>query len=614
MGKRAASSKTEAAGLLGEAIAFYESGRIAEAGRICGAILAREPENFGALLISGMVRFQLGDHAEALRLVGAALKVNPGSIDAAVNHGVILDALQRYDEALASYDRVLATSAGNANLHYNRGNALKKLNRFDDASASYDAAIAMVPDFIPAHINRSSVLALNHRNQEALESVDRALALIAASGAPGESRDQVFAALLIRGKVLTRLKRHDEALASYDQALALKPNQTDALANRAGVLADLGHYDEAMKGLDLALRLDPNSFDARLNRGNLNAILCRMQDAVVDFAAADQIRRDDPDANFNAALALLCLGRFEEGWRKYEYRFKQPHRTVTLPKFPRPLWRGDKGELAGKTILLAAEQGLGDAIQFARYAPLIAACGARVVLGVHRPLARLLRSVPGVAQVVADGEQLPEFDLYSSLLSLPGAFKTELATIPSTVPYLRTDDALVAQWRDRIPQQGRLRVGVCWSGSTFHAGDRRRSLSLDQFAPILSVAGIDFISLQKDVRDADAARLRDFGVNQLGQEFADFADTAAVMTHLDLVISVDTSVAHLAGAMAKAVAVLIGFSPDWRWMLNRSDTPWYPTMRLVRQQSLDDWSAPIERLRIELAELVELMRRPAPGR
>ena len=266
-------------------------------------------------------------------------------------------------------------------------------------------------------------------------------------------------------------------MASYEQALTCRPNDPDALANRANVLTELGRYRDAFDDLALALRVDPNSFDAHLNRGNLYSRLARMGDALADFIAADRICPDDPDANFNAALALLCMGRFKDGWDKYEYRFKQQQRTVMLPRFPRPLWRGDMN-IRGMTIALVAEQGMGDAIQFVRYAPMLAELGAKVVLGVHGPLARLMELAPGVAQVVADGATLPDFDVYCSLLSLPMAFGTDLSTIPSVVPYLRAEEALIAQWREHVPHNGRLRVGVCWAGSVAHAGDRLRSLSL----------------------------------------------------------------------------------------------------------------------------------------
>jgi hypothetical protein len=258
-----------------------------------------------------------------------------------------------------------------------------------------------------------------------------------------------------------------------------------------------------------------------------------------------------------------------------------------------------------------AEQGMGDLIQFARYVPLVAARGAKVLLGVHRPLAELMTGLAGVSEVIASGGMVPEFDLYCPMLSLPMAFGTELTTIPADVPYIRPPQRHIAKWRGRLPDSGRLRVGICWAGTKAHMNDRNRSMTLDRFAALFSVANLDFISLQKDLGDVDRAMLRGYGVIDLGQEFQDFADTAAAMAMLDLIVSVDTSVAHLAGAMGKAVAVLIPFAPDFRWQLDRTDSPWYPTMRLFRQSAIGDWDAPLECVRQELSVVA---RRPARPR
>ncbi len=275
-----------------------------------------------------------------------------------------------------------------------------------------------------------------------------------------------------------------------------------------------------------------------------------------------------------------ALGDFRDGWKQYEYRWKKKHFVSERPSYPQPMWRGEK-DLHGKTIFLRAEQGLGDTIHFVRYVPLIAALGARVLLGVQPPLKAIAPTVPGVAQVFSDGDALPDFDLYCPLLSLPLAFETELATIPANIPYIRPYQERLAKWRGRMPDSGRLRVGICWAGTSMHLNDRNRSMPLERLGPLFSVPGLDFVSVQKEVSEAQAAILREHGVVQLGQEFTDFADTAAVVAMLDLLITVDTSVAHLAGAMGKAVAMLVPFSPDFRWLLDRTDSPWYPTHAAV---------------------------------
>ena len=607
-----------------QALTLHKAGRLEEAEKIYRAVLAADPRHVDALHLSGVLEHQRGRFIDALRLVAAALKKRPGSADVLTSYGVILDALKRHEEALESFDRALTQRAGDAVIHYNRGNALKGLGRYEEALASYDCALALVPDLGPAHHNRGSTYAVLNRNEEALASFDKALSLtlemagikieggisLAAFELSDEQRERLDKALAAdansaemlnnRGHVLNRLRRYDEAIASFDRSLTLRRNQCDALCHRGEALAATNRFDEALADFAQALRIDPNCADAHLKRGNALYALNRINEALGSFTAAVAIKPDNPEANFNEALTRLCLGDFRNGWRKYEYRWERAEFAKERPNYPRPMWRGEK-EIAGKTILLVAEQGLGDAIQFARYAPLVAALGAKVLLGVRPPLTALMASVPGVARVFGGGEVLPDFDLYCPLLSLPLAFATELATIPSTVPYIRPPEERIVKWRERLPQNGRLRIGICWAGTRGHLNDRNRSIPLDRLAKVLSVPGVDFVSLQKEVGDADGAILSEHGVTQLGQEFADFADTAAVIAMLDLVISVDTSVAHLAGAMAKAVALLVPSSPDFRWMLDRTDSPWYPTMRLFRQSAIGDWNGPLDRLRQELA-------------
>lgn len=633
MTKRATMRRAQAAGSVEQALTLHRAGRLDEADRIYRAILAADPRRFEALHLSGVLRHQQGRLVEALRLVAAALRAKPESADAIASYGMILDSLGRHEEALASFDRVLAAHAGDAILHYNRGNALKHLGRYDEALASYDRALALAPALIEAHGNRGNTLAVLGRYDEALASYDRALSLapqradIHANRARAllefdrldealETADRALntdphnvAALNSRGRVLNRLRRYDEAIASFDQVLKLRPDDAEALSDRGVALAELGRFDEAFAAYAQALGVKPDCISAHLKQGNAFLALNRMEEALASYAAVISLDPHHAEANFNEALTRLCIGDFREGWRKYEYRWERKKFAAQRPNFPRPLWRGGN-ELQGKTILLCAEQGMGDTIQFVRYAPLVAARGAKVLLGVHRPLTALLASVPGVSQVIADGEALPDFDLYCPLLSLPLAFETELATIPASIPYLRADQTRIERWRPHLPQNGRLRIGICWAGNSEHVGDRRRSIPLQHLAPILSVPDIDFVSLQKDVGRGELSILRELDVVQLGQNFADFADTAAVVAMLDLVISVDTSVAHLAGAMGKAVGLLLPFSPDWRWLLHRTDTPWYPTMRLFRQSAIGDWNGPLERVR---QELVEIARQRSPA-
>jgi ADP-heptose:LPS heptosyltransferase len=347
-----------------------------------------------------------------------------------------------------------------------------------------------------------------------------------------------------------------------------------------------------------------------INKGTALAALNRFAEALESFTAAAAIDPERAEVHYNAGLVRLRLGDFAAGWREFEWRWRKPDWIGMRREFAAPLWLGEE-PIGGKTILLLAEQGLGDTIHFVRYAALVAALGAKVILGVPSPLKEIASTVPGVSLVLGDGEPVPPVDFYCPMLSLPLAFRTELATVPANIPYLQPCQERLVKWRDKLPANGRLRVGICWAGSSTHLNDRNRSMPLERFAKLFSVPNLDFISVQKEVSETQAAILREHGVMEIGREFADFADTAAVVAMLDLLVTVDTSVAHLAGAMGKAVALLVAFSPDFRWLLDRTDSPWYPSMRLFRQTTIGDWDGTLARLR---QELTDLARRPKRSR
>jgi tetratricopeptide (TPR) repeat protein len=420
-------------------------------------------------------------------------------------------------------------------------------------------------------------------------------------------------ALMNRGNACIKNRRFHEALQSYDSALAVDPDQAGALRDRCVVLAEMDRFDEALASIDRALGIEPHMVAAHVNRGNALLKLARMEEALVSYNAALALEPGQVDANFNASLTRMCLGDFRGGWKQYEYRWKKKEFGPQQRTYPQPIWTGEQ-DVRGKTVLLVHEQGLGDTIQFIRYAPLLAERGASVLLGVQPSLKAVALTVPGVKQVFGDGEVLPDFDLYCPLLSLPAAFGTELATIPADVPYIRPYQERLAKWGGRLADNSGMRVGICWAGNGAHGNDRKRSIPLDRLAAILSLPSVDFFSLQKDVSDAQAAILREHRVVALGQDFSDFADTAAAIALLDLVIAVDTSVAHLAGAMGKGIALLIPFSPDFRWLLDRTDSPWYPTMRIFRQSQIGDWDAPVVQLRDELAGAAARRRQRAAAK
>jgi hypothetical protein len=410
-----------------------------------------------------------------------------------------------------------------------------------------------------------------------------------------------LAAQLNRGNALAELGRFVEALTVYDAALAVVPGHAQTHLNRGNALSSLGRSVEAVAAYDRALSINPDQGSALIGRGGALQALNRHRDAITDFDRAAVIDKTSADARHNAALARLVLGDYRRGFEDYEWRWRRS--GMPGPRsLGRPLWLGEY-PLARKTILLHAEQGLGDCIQFARYVPLVARGGVKVVLEVPRTLVTLLARLDGVAGVVARGDALPAFDVHCPLASLPHAMRTESASIPSTVPYLAASPERVAKWRGRIEAIPRPRVAIAWSGNASHPNDRNRSLGLTQLAPVIS-AEAGFVSVQRDLRAADAEALSGMPrLLQVADEIVDFDDTAAVLALADLVIAVDTSVAHLAGALGRPIWILVPFSPDWRWMLEREDSPWYPTARLFRQPALGDWASAIARVRDALAGL-----------
>jgi tetratricopeptide (TPR) repeat protein len=541
------------------AIALHRQGRLREAECIYAAILAVDPARSDAMHLLGLANYQQGRLPEALRLMAAALKANPLSADIYSNYGLALDSNKQYQEALASFDQALALKPDHAQALNNRGLTLAALGRSADALASWEAALAVDP---------------NHA--EALHS---------------------------RGNALYRLKRLDAALADYDRVLALRPNNIDVLNNRGGALAQLGRLDEAFESYDRACAIDPGLPEILINKGHICADRHQFEAALSCYAAAAALPSLRPEAQFCASLVRLRLGQFTQGWRDYEWRWRQASWEPQRRDFVAPLWLG-KEPLSGKTILLHAEQGFGDTLQFVRYAKRVAGLGATVLLEVQAPLKPLLSGIEGVAQILARGEPLPRFDLHCPLMSLPLAFGTALDTIPTDVPYVRASADRVAKWRSRLGEPRSLRVGIVWAGSPVHKNDHNRSIALDRFRCLLSAPDIAFVSLQNELDTAEAAALaRHADVIPLGGELRDFADTAAVVSLLDLVVSADTAMVHLAGALGRPVWALLPFSPDFRWLLEREDSPWYPTARLFRQPRFGDWESVLARVNGELRRL-----------
>ena len=538
----------EARDLLQQALAAHQAGRLDDAARLYEAVLALAPEDHNALTNLGTVALQQGQLAEGVALIEASLKIRPEQSNAINNRGNALLTLQRLDEALAAFGRAVEIDPNNAEAHSNRAVALNGLGRPEEAVAAYERALALKPDFLDALNGLGIALEALGRSKAALTIYDRALAV----------EPNMWELHFNRGNALRGLNRPDEALAAYDRGLALGPASPGVLANRAVALQSLLRLDEALADCEAAAAMDPTHVDAQWNK----------------------------------ALLLLLTGEYRAGWRQYEWRWRQASFVNAGPPPAGPKWLG-LTPLAGKRLLLINEQGFGDTLQMMRYANLAAEQGAAVLMIVEPALVELAGSVKGVEQVLTGGEPIA-YDFWCPMMSLPLAFRTTLDTIPHETPYIAAPEAARAAWMARLGERRRPRVGLAWSGRASHGNDANRSVPLATLAPLLE-AEAEFISLQTDYREADRAFLAADGrIADYSAELKSFGDTAGLIEALDLVITVDTSVAHLAGALGKPLRVMLPFSPDFRWGLGSSETPWYPTARLLRQTARGDWAPVVE--------------------
>jgi tetratricopeptide (TPR) repeat protein len=574
-------------------ITLQALGRHAEALTSYDSALSLRPDFVEAFINRGITLYDLNRFDEALVDYDRALRLRPNNADALSNRGNALRKLLRYDAALASYDDALRLQPHHVEALYSRGLALRELGRFDEALANYDGALALRPDYAEALVNRGVALHDLKRSGEALGSYDRALVL----------EPDNFDALTNRGVALHNLGRYGEALSSHERALAVRSGDAAALSNRGVTLHKLGRLYAALASYDRALAARPDYVDALVNRGVTLHDLKRFGEALANYDRAAALKPDCADAVFFGSMSRLLTGDFERGWVDYERRWNASFRAVSKRDFQQPLWLGEE-DIAGKTILLHSEQGFGDTIQFCRYVPLVAARGARVIIEVEEPLQDLMAGLDDVVGIIAKGDPLPDFDVQCPLLSLPLAFKTRINSIPSSLSYLRPPKRTLQDWDSRLGKESRPKIGLAWAGNAKHVRDRERSIGFGALLPLLDVDAT-FVSLQKEVRDADMEVLRtDRRILDLGGSLGDFSDTAALISRLDLVISVDTSIAHLAGALGKPVWVLLTHVPDWRWLLDRDDSPWYPTARMFRQGDTREWDGVVARLRDALLEFI----------
>ena len=631
---KARSSDRSPAILFESGVRYLQSGQFSEAEKCCREILAGDPDHAESLHLLGLISAKTDrcDQAieyfaqairknpnnadylsnlgtvlrrqdrfeEALRSFDLALSLKPDSAATWIKLGYVLQRLERFEEALLAYDHALkidtphtgAKDLSQADVFYKRGVCFRHLLRLEEACTSYGNALAIYPDHFDALNDRGRTLLDMWRADEALADFRKAIAL----------EPNSVATLNNSGIGLILLKRYEEALTILDRALSISPEIEELFNNKGNALKNLGRLDEALASYDRAIALKPDYVEAHSNRGNCLDEMGRYREALSSYEVALALQPHHADAHWNTAVNLLRAGDLKTGWVEYEWRWKIRSFQVKHWHFKQPLWIGAE-PIDGKVVLLHNEQGLGDALQFCRYVSLLAARGARVVLEIDEPLKALLSDLTGVSDCISKGETPPDFDFHCPLTSLPLAFDTTLDTIPSAVPYISVG-AHATDWGARLGSRNLPRIGLVWSGNPVHGNDRNRSVPLRSLLPLLDVEA-QFVSLQKDIRSSDEVVLRERSdILHLGPELQSFVDTAALIEHLDLVISVDTSVAHLAGALARPVWILLPYVPDWRWLLDREDSPWYPTARLFRQSQAREWPSVVDDMRGALTKFV----------
>ncbi|HYV39949.1 MAG TPA: tetratricopeptide repeat protein [Gemmataceae bacterium] len=614
--------------LFDEAWRRHQANDFPRAQQLYQQVLQADPCHADAWCFLGAVRQAQGQLEEAEKNFQRALHLIPTYTVARNCLGVVLAEQGKLDAAVACLQELLRLDPSDPEAHNNLGLMFARQNRLDNAIASYERALQIRPDFAGARANLDDA-----RRKKNAQGFGPAVASANYQSVPDRVRDAN-----LRGIVAAQQGRLDEARGCFEQALQLMPTDADAYSNLGNIFDIQGNFDEAMDRYQQALRHNPAHVEAIYNLGVILAKKNRDDEAGDHYRQALRLKPDHVDAHYNLAIGLAKHGHFDEakvhydqalrykpdyaeahwnravlvllqgdfvhGWPGYEWRWMQAGVKPRL--FSQPLWDGS--DLRGKTILLHAEQGFGDTIQFVRYAPLVKARGGRVIVECQPRLTRLLASAAGIDQLVPLGPPLPKFNVQAPLLSLPGIFQTTLATIPADVPYLQADAGLVEHWAKKLSSVQGFKVGIAWQGSPTFRDDGQRSLPLAKFERLAQIDGVRLISLQKGPGAEHLTTVADkFPVVDLGPDFDEahggFMDTAAVMKNLDLVISSDTAVPHLAGSLGVPVWIGMQYVPDWRWLLKREDSPWYPTMRLFRQTRYGQWDDVFERLAEALRRL-----------
>lgn len=572
---------------------LLQEGKLPHAEGVLKRLLRTMPDSPVVLRCMGMTLFQQGRLDEAEDYMRRAIELKEEYPEALNDLGCILLKAGDHDGALAVFKDALKLMPSFAELWHNAGGVYTQRGEFDEAVDAYRRASELQPNRSGFCVSLGCAVAAQGRLDDAVSCMNRAAQL----GCPLPDAYAHMAKLLASNSMVD-----EDVVAVFRQAVETQPPDARNNNNLGYMLSELGRYGEADEQFHAAIKLDPNSVNAQCN---LAACLHRQGKLDQSLAVCDRAIEINPKwagAHLNRAFTLLLQGEYEQGWQEYSWRFRCKPWSTDRRHYSRRIWDGES--IKGKRVLLFKEQGFGDTLQFVRYAKNVAGRGGHVILQCQDTLAGLLAGVDGVAEVVPAGSGIPEFDVYSPLASLPAMFKTTIETIPADVPYISAAPADTEAWRERLGQSDRMRVGIVWSGNPGGLAYRQNRLPVDVAASLLDVEGAEFYSLQVGASADDISQLDQDKIIDLSPHLTDFSQTAAAIGEMDLVISVDTSVVHLAGAMGKDVWVLLAAVPDWRWMLDRTDSPWYPTARLFRQKNAGDWGELVGRLRGALDERI----------
>jgi tetratricopeptide (TPR) repeat protein len=617
----------EIANKLNQAIKLQNNGHSQQAQKIYEEVLKISPNNFDALRLLGGLLAESMLFEDALKLLNKAIKINgkdaflfnnlanvyaeveeyssailnynkainlkPDFFTAYCNRSIALTQLGQLESALISCNKAIELKADYYEAHHNKGIILEKLNRLPEAIKSYNESISLAPNYSQAYINLGNTYLLIGKYDDSLACYRKALFI-------DPNNADIFHNL---GNTYLEMKQFIEALSSYDKAIDINPYFVDAYLNRGNVLQRLRLLEESLISYNKALEINPKFAQAYSNKATALQELRELDEALINFNKSIEIDPSYPTAYFSKALLLLLIGQFEEGLDLYERRWKDPSTGQTMRNFIQPVWLGIEN-IAGKTILLYAEQGLGDTLQFCRYAKLVVKLGAKVLLEVQKPLVRLLHSLGDGIEIFENGSQLPDFDFHCPLMSLPLAFKTRVNTIPINNKYLSCNLDKYNTYKKSLGETKKLRIGIVWSSVSNFKNDLNRSMSLKEFIEYFPDGKYELVCLQKEIKEEDKQYLNNIR-NKLkfyGDDLEDFSDTAALASCVDIVVSTCTSTPHMTAALGIPTWILLSYVPDWRWMLDRSDSPWYKSVKLYRQNQDMKWESPFKEILQDLSD------------